>query len=189
MEITEKMEEYRKNLRQQLIEAHAKVDYTYTAHHKIEDRVRLFDKSLRIIQIVLTAISTGGFLATVITSQTFLCWIGGISAALSLGLNLYTKDFKLQADAREHKDAADALWSIREDYVSLLIDMDVLPVEEICRRRDHLKEALFEIYKRYPGTDRKGYEEARRALNDEDEQTFQVGEAEKLLPTVLREKK
>ena len=186
MEHSNKERDYRSRLRQQLIEAHGKVDYTYTAHHKMEDRILSLDKALRILQIILTAVSTGGFLATLITNQTALCWIGGIAAAVSLGLNLYTKDFKLQAEARSHKDAADELWSIKEDYVSLVTDMDMLPIDEICKKRDYLKKALMDIYKKYPGTDRKGYKAAQKALKKEEEQTFQEGEAEKLLPISLR---
>ena len=179
---------YRKKLKQQLVEAHGRVEYTYTAHHKICDRIVFLDKALRIAQIILTTISTGGFLATIITSQTVLCWIGGIAAALSLGLNLYMKDFKLFESAQRHKEAADALWEIRETYTSLLIDMEALKVEEIVHKRDILIERLSEINKCYPRTDRRGYKAAKNALVEEREQTFDKGEAEKFLPTSLRAK-
>lgn len=179
---------YRENLRQQLVEAHAKVEYTYTAHHKINNRIVCLDKVLRIAQIILTAISTGGFLATIITNKTVLCWIGGVAAALSLGLNLYTKDFKLFETARKHKEAADALWEVREAYVSLLVDMDVISLEEVAQKRDKLTERVAEINKLFPGTDRSGYKKAKKALTEEEEQTFNEGEAEKFLPTNLRNK-
>lgn len=180
--------EYREKLRQQLVEAHGKVEYTYTAHHKINDRIVCWDKVLRMIQIILTAISTGGFLATIISNQTALSWIGGVAAALSLGLNLYTKDFKLFESAQKHKEAADALWQIREAYISLLTDMDAIPVGEVVQKRDDLTKKLAEIYKHAPGTDRRGYKTAKKALVNEDEQTFYEGEAEKFLPTSLRKK-
>lgn len=179
---------YRKKLEKQLIEAHGKVEYTYTAHHKIENRIIIYDKVIRILQIVLTAISTGGFLATIITNQSVLSWIGGIAAALSLAINLYSKDFKLQTDARAHKDAADELWDIREDYVSLITDLDSMTLDEIKNKRDFLKAAVSKINKKYPGTDRRGYKQAQKALKEEEEQTFNEGEAEMLLPTSLRNK-
>ncbi len=179
---------YREKLWKQLVEANGKVEYTYTAHHKICDRIVSLDKVLRITQIILTAISTGGFLATIITNQTALCWVGGIAAALSLGLNLYTKDFKLFENARKHKEAADALWEAREAYISLLTDMDALRIEDIVHKRDKLTERVSEINKHYPGTDRRGYKSAKKALINENEQTFSEGEAEKFLPTSLRKK-
>lgn len=188
MDEQENENSYKERLEKQLIEAHGKVEYTYTAHHKIENRVMLYDKAIRIAQIVLTAISTGGFSATLITKQTALSWIGGVAAALSLALNLYSKDFKLQSDARTHKDAADELWDIREDYVSLITDIDALTLDEIRNRRDALKNAVSKINKKYPGTDRRGYRKAQKALKKEEEQTFNEGEAEMLLPTHLRHK-
>lgn len=180
---------YKRKLEKQLTEAHGRVDYTYTAHHKIENRILIYDKVIRISQIVLTAISTGSFFATIITNQATLNWVGGIAAALSLALNLYTKDFKLQTDARAHKDAADELWDIREDYVSLITDIDSMTLDEIQNKRDFLKTAVSKINKKYPGTDRRGYKQAKKALKEEEEQTFNEGEAEMLLPTYLRNKK
>lgn len=178
----------RKKLKKQLIDAHGKVQYTYTAHHKIENRITIIDKIVRILQIVLTAVSTCGFLATIITNQIVLSWIGGITAALSLAINLYSKDFKFQTDARAHKDAADELWDIREDYVSLITDFDSMPLDEIKSKRDFLKATVSKINKKYPGTDRCGYMRARKGLKEEEEQTFNEGEAEMLLPTILRNK-
>ena len=185
---TENVSEYKNKLNQQLIEAHGKVMYTYTAHHKMADRIIGLDKLVRIAQIVLTAISTGGILATKITDQAVLCWVAGLASAISLALNLYSKDFKLQADARAHKDAADELWDIKEDYVSLLTDMDVLSFEEIQNKRHALKEAISQINKKYPGTDRRSYKKAQKSLKKEEEQTFNAGEAEKLIPTNLQRK-
>ena len=40
----------------------------------------------------------------------------------------------------------------------------------------------------FPGTDRSGYKKAKKALTEEEEQTFNEGEAEKFLPTNLRNK-
>lgn len=176
-------------IRQQLIEAHGKITYTYTAHHKLADRIIQTDKMIRTVQIILTAVSTVGFLGNIITNQTYLCWVGGITATLSLGLNLYSKDFKLQTDARAHKDAADELWAIREKYVSLLTDLDYLPEETIIQKRDELTEAISKINKKYPGTNRWGYKKARKVLKKEEEQTFNAGEAEQFLPSSFRREK
>ena len=177
----------RERLKQQLIESHAKVVYTYTDHHKMADSILQIDKGVRVTQIILTAISTGGFIANIITNQTVSCLVAGVSAALSLALNLYTKDFKLQADARVHKDAADDLWDIREGYTSLITDMDMLSIESIVNRRNALQNDISIVNRKYSGTNRRGYKKAKKALRKEEEQTFNVGEAEMLLPTNMRD--
>ena len=85
------MEKNQELLLNQIVDLHGKVVYTYTTHHKIQNRLESINRGVKIIQIILTAISTVGFLATVITNQYLLAWIGGITSALSLGLNLYSK--------------------------------------------------------------------------------------------------
>ena len=174
--------EQRKKLEKQLINAHGKVEYTYTAHHKIEDRMTKNDKIIRTLQIVLTAVSTGGFLATIITNQIVLSWIGGIFAACSLALNLYSKDFKLLSEARLHKDAADELWMIIIQYENLITDINEISIDDIMKKRDALQRETNEVSKKYPGTDRKGYLDTKNALQNEEEQSFGEGEAEKFLP-------
>ena len=72
----------RKELRAQLVDLHGKVVYTYTTHHKIQNRLERLNNGVKITQIVLTAISTGGFLATVITNPYLLAWVGGLESAL-----------------------------------------------------------------------------------------------------------
>lgn len=178
------MDKKRNELRAQLVDLHGKVVYTYTAHHKIQNRLEGLNTGVKITQIVLTAISTGGFLATVITNQYLLAWVGGIASALSLGLNLYMKDSNLNSRIKNHKDAADELWDIREKYSSLITDFDDLQIEEIRTKRDEIQREWSNINKKYPGTDRRGYKAAQQSLKNEEEQTFNVGEAEKFLPSV-----
>lgn len=179
---------YRDKLRSQIKDAYGKAVYTYTAHHKFADRQRRYKKYIDITQIALTALSTVGFLATVIADQVLLSWIGGITAAVSLGLNLYTKDYDLQKDINAHENAANELWDVREKYISLLTDFEVLPFEKITEVRDAMQEKMSQINKKYPCTDKKSYQEAQKALKSEEEQTFNKGEVDALLPEGLRYK-
>lgn len=180
------MDRKRSELRAQLVDLHGKVVYTYTAHHKIQNRLEGLNTGVKITQIVLTAISTGGFLATVITNQYLLAWVGGIASALSLGLNLYMKDSNLNSRIKEHKDAADELWNVRENYSALIVDFDDLSMEDIRTRRNEIQGVWSNINKKYPGTDKKGYNAAQQSLQNEEEQTFNVGEAEAFLPAETR---
>lgn len=178
------MEKKRNELRAQLVYLHGRVVYTYTAHHKIQNRLERLNTGVKITQIVLTAISTGSFLATVITNQYLLAWIGGIASALSLGLNLYMKDSNLNSRIKNHKDAADELWDIREKYFSLITDFDDLQIGEIRTKRDEIQREWSNLNRKYPGTDRIGYKAAQQSLQNEEEQTFNEGEAENFLPSV-----
>lgn len=178
--------DYRRKVKSQIESAFGKVVYTYTAHYKLVDRLKNEMKWIKIIQIGLTAVSTGGFLATIITNQALLSWIGGSTAALSLGLNLYVKEFNYQKDILEHEAAANDLWDVREEYVSLLTDFEIIEDDEIRCRRDELQRRVSEINKKYPGTDQKSYREAQIALQKEEEQTFNEGEVDVLLPIEMR---
>lgn len=175
-------ENHRVDLKAQLIDAHGRIEYTYTQHHSIARRLQNRHNFFKVAEIVLTAISTVGFLATVIQDQSTLTWIGGIGSALALGITLYTKDFNLDSEAKKHKDAADALWRVREGYKSLITDFDVLSDEEICSKRDMLIQMVADVNEKYPGTDDKSFREAQKELKDEERQTFHPGEAEKFLP-------
>ena len=177
------IDSYKVNLKNQLIDAHGRIEYTYTQHHIIANRLLKKHRLLKITEIVLTAISTVGFLATVIKEQVTLAWIGGLGSALTLGITLYTKDFNLDSEAKKHKDAADALWRVRECYKSLIADFVALSDEEICSKRDALIEMVTDINEKYPGTDDKSFKKARKNLKKEERQTFHPGEAEKFLPS------
>ena len=173
---------YRDKLRNQIKESCGKVIYTYTAHHKLANRLEKENKCVKIVQIILTALSSCGFFASIIIDKVMLTWVGGISAALSLCLNLYSKEYEIQNDVNRHRNAANMLWDIRESYISLLVDFEVLEDSEIQKKRDILCEKVSEVNNDYPATDAKSYRAAQRALQQEEEQTFKDNEVDSILP-------
>ena len=96
-------------------------------------------------------------------------------------MNLYSLHSNLPDRIKQHTDAANDLWIIRESYISLITDFYTLSSEDIRKQRDILTEKVGNINKNYPGTDKESYEEAKKALKEQDEQTFNEGEAEKIL--------
>ena len=74
------------------------------------------------------------------------------------------------------------MWGIREGYVSLLVDFEVLEDNEIQKRRDILCEKVSEVNNNYPATDAKSYKAAQKALQKEEEQTFKEKEVDSILP-------
>ena len=173
---------YRVRLKNQIKDACGKVIYTYTAHHKFANRLEKENKYVKNTQILLTALSSCGFFASIITNKVMLTWVGGIAAALSLCLNLYAKEYKIQNEVNQHRNAANVLWDIREGYISLLVDFEVLEDGEIQNRRDILCKKVSEVNNNYPATDVKSYRAAQKALQEEEDQTFKDHEVDSILP-------
>ena len=178
----------REGLKKQIMESAGRVIYTYTAHWKMVDRLKKRFMCIKIIQIILTAVSTVGFLSAIITNLVALSWVSSFTAAISLGLNLYMLNFNLNEEIRQHTDAANELWDIREAYQSLIVDFDTLPEEEIRKKRDKLSAMVSRVNRLNHGTDKKSYCEAKKALKNEAEQSFDEGEVERLMVSCTQKK-
>ena len=168
------MDEIRMKLKNQIADAADNVLYTYAAHWIIVNRLKSRQTSVKITQIILTALSTGGFLASVIAGIPWLSWVGGFTSATALGLNLYSLNFNLPSDIKNHTDAANELWEVREDYKAIITDFDDMTKEEIRSKRDELKQAVSRINKVYPGTDKKSFEEVQKSICN---YMFEAGES------------
>ena len=116
----------KEKLKKQLIDTHGKIVYTFTAHWKIVDRLKKQFTRIKIVQILLTAASAVGIFTSLIAKIPSLGWLGGIAAFLSLSINLYMLNFHLPDDIKNHTDAANELWDIRESYTSLVYPYYVL---------------------------------------------------------------
>jgi len=178
---------HKEDLKFQVREAYGRLVYTYTTHLKQIELLTKKNQKIKCWQIGLSAISTGGFLSAVITNQIILAWIGGIVSTILLGVNLFFKEFNLAEDIRKHRTIADDLWIVRERYISLLTDFNVLEEEAIMQKRDELQERTAEIYKVAPSTNSKSYVAAQTALKKDEEQLFEASEIDKILPEHLRE--
>lgn len=173
-------------LESQIREAYGKVVYTQTCHNKIMDRKLCCNDYLKISQIILSAITSSGILVYLFNQNWCANAIGAVASVILLALNTYSKNFNPVEVAQEHKVAADLLWKIREEYVSLLTDFEILSVEQIIEKRDELQERCSTIYSQYPGTDKKSYRKAQKALKVEQEQSFSESEIDVMLPDAVR---
>jgi len=173
-------------LESQMREAYGRVTYTQTCHEKIISRLLKTNDRIKIWQIVLSAITTSGFIIAILSEDKIASVLGAIISLILLILNSYTKNFSLIETAQEHKVASDALWKIREEYVSLLTDFDILEPEIIMNKRDELQERTAEVYSNSPRTDGKSYAEAQKALKNDEEQTFSENEIDIMLPNSIR---
>lgn len=177
---------HKEKLYQQLKEQYGKVVYTYTAHLKNAGFLQRDCNRFKWLQIVLSAISTGGFVATVITDEAKVAWIGGIVSTALLVVNGYLKSKDFAEEEQKHIDISNSLWSIREDYISLLTDFDALTENEIVEKRNLLKERTAKVYENAIQTDKRSYAAAQQALQKDEEQFFHEDELINILPQHLR---
>ena len=143
---------------------------------------------IKLGQIVLPAISTGGFVAMLLGTGWWGSLVGVIFSAALLALNLYTRDYDLAKQAQQHKDAAINIWFIRETYLALITDlaMGCESVSDIQCKRDALVDELRDIYANSLSTSESAYKKAHKALNLQEEMTFSVAEVDSFLPLALR---
>ena len=161
-------------LKNQIIEAAGNIQYTYIAHWNIVNRLKKNYWIIKVVQIALTALSAGGFIASLFSGISQLSWIGGLTSAVALGINLYMLNFNLPDNIKQHTDAANELWEVREQYKSLIVDFDCIDKVEARSRRDDLIRTVSNINKKYPGTDARSFKEAQDNLGN---YTFEKGEA------------
>lgn len=158
------MEENKKVLKKQITELAANVQYTYMAHWVIVNRLNTQYLIIKIIQIVLTALSTGGFMASIMTSIPQFSWVGGLTSAMALGINLYMLNFRISDIIKQHTDAANELWEVKEKYKSLLVDFECIGINDIRKNRDVLIMDVSRINKAYPGTTAKSFKQSQKNL-------------------------
>ena len=173
-------------LESQIREAYGRVTYTQTCHDKLINRVLKTNDLIGIWQIILSGITTSGFFVAIFSDEKILSILGAIISLALFILNTYTKNFNLIERAQNHKAASDLLWKIREEYVSLLTDFEILDADQIMKKRDELQERTSKVYSNSPRTDKKSYIAAQKALKTEEEQTFSDEEIDIMLPNSIR---
>lgn len=173
-------------LESQLREAYGRVTYSQTCHDKSINRIVKLDNRIKVCQIVLSGITTSGFVAAIFLDDNIASIIGAVVSLALLILNTYIKNVNLSSIAQEHKKASDLLWKIREEYVSLLTDFEMMKPSEIRNKRDGLQNRTAEVYRVSPRTDARSYRAAQKALKEEEEQTFSEEEIDRMLPNSIR---
>jgi len=178
-------------IEEQIRECYARVVWTHKTHEKCSDILNARLNTIKVWQIILSAITTTGILVAVFGESKE---IGILSAVLSFVLtilNTYVKQYDLGGIAQKHSDSAIAIWNIRECYLSLLTDIRTgqLDVDQVRKKRDQLQGDLFKVYKGSPRTITKAYNQASNALKNMEELTFSDNEIDSFLPSALHKNK
>jgi hypothetical protein len=175
----------------QLRECFARAAYSHKTHEKCADIALGRLGHIKVWQLLLSAVTTGGLLAVAFGPADKSKVTAAIAAVVStalLALNAYTKENDLGQTAQKHKETADKLWNVRESYLSLLTDVRAgfVQLDDVRKRRDELQMLLSATYESAPRTSGKGYALAQDALKAREDLTFSDAEIDQFLPVVLR---
>ena len=175
----------------QLRECFGRVVYTHKTQEKAADILLGRLSIIKIGQIVLSAVTTGGFIAAFFDKSNVATLLGVVVSTTLLALNAYTKDYDLGELAQKHRQAGADLWIIREKYLSLITDlrMGERPIEELQKERDKLLEQLYSVYSGSPSTNYRAYTKAQEALKNLEDMTFSDAEIDAFLPKALKKGK
>jgi hypothetical protein len=166
---------------------YGRVVYTHKTHEKMADGCMHRYKRLKKAEITLSSLATSSLILSILGDSRTGAIIGAAFSTVLLALTLYFKEECLTEQAQKHTAVASDLWRIREQLLSLLIDMqDGLSPEDIRYQRDLINKGLVEIYKGAPRTDRRAYAAAQRALKASEELFFSDAELNLMLPSILR---
>ena len=180
--------EIRQILEGQLRECYGRVVYSHKTHEKCSDILLTRLSTIKLWQIILSALTTGGFISTFLGAGEIGAGIGVVISTMLLILNAYTKNYDLGELAQKHKQAANKIWFLREKYLSLLTDlaMGEKPIEQLKIERDVLLDSLNTVYSGSPSTTFEAYKKAQDALQTKEDLTFSVEEIDAFLPKELK---
>jgi hypothetical protein len=175
----------------QIREIYGRIAYTHKTHEKQADICSDLDRRQRRVRVVLTAVSSGAFLASLVGLLLDKQWAAlatSFIAVLVTASSLGDKTFKHGEEMQQHRDTAAKLWSLRESYLSLIVDLkaSASTVNEGRVRRDNLQEMAEIILADAPRTTGKAYERAQDGLQNKEDLTFTEREIDLLLPVQLR---
>ncbi len=180
--------ESRKILEGQLRESFGRVVYSHKTHEKCADILLERLSTIKFWQIILSAVTTGGFISAILGAGKIGAVLGVVVSTALLVLNAYTKNYDLGELAQKHKQAANDIWLIREKYLSLITDLSMgeKPLESLQGERDDLIEDLHSVYTGAPSTTFQAYKKAQEALKQNEDMTFSDEEIDAFLPNELR---
>jgi hypothetical protein len=172
----------------QLRECYGRVVYSHKTHEKCADILLGRHSLVKGSQLVLSAMTTAGFISTFFGSGQIGIALGVIVSTALLILNAYTKDYDLGELAQKHKQAAAEIWPLRERYLSLLSDLaaGARAPGGIRGERDELMKALHAVYAGSPSTTYRAYRQAQEALQRKEDMTFSDAEIDAFLPRELK---
>jgi len=165
--------------------------YSHKTHEKDAEIANSQATITKWVNIVLTALTSGTLISTIVINEIVLAYISAALATLTLAFTIFQLSFNPEEKAEKHRQLAKELWYVREKYVNLMADIinGKISDDTVATRRNELIEELKLIYKFAPTTSPKAYKQAQQALKINEELTFSDDEIDQFLPTELKSNK
>jgi hypothetical protein len=174
-------------LESQLREMYGRAAYTHKTHQKMADNYIARYKRIKVAEIALSAATASSLIYALFGDNPIGTIVGAVLSTVLLGFTLYFKEAALGEQGQLHTEVGAKLWGVREQLLSLLVDLqDGRAVAEVRRARDNLNQSLERIYKAAPRTNAKAYAAAQKALKESEELFFNDDELNRMLPKSLR---
>lgn len=170
-------------------ESFGRVVYSHKTHEKAAARLNRNLNWVKRLNLALLVLTFSGVLNALLSGGFGLNLATTVVSGAALGLAIYQMSFNPSQGILEHRNTANKLWKLREDFTNLIGDIHdgALSHSEVRKQRDALTKRLGEIYDDSPQTTSKDYEKAQKSLNPGEEMTFSKGEVERFLPSALRD--
>lgn len=171
-----------------LKEAYGRVVYSHKVHEKQAERLVKTDGWLRVLQIVLLAITSGSALSVALGETHAEAIATAVFATISLVIEFAIRSLRLSDAVQANRQTAQQLWLLRERLGNLLCDIydNHVDPSRACQVRDNLTAELAATYASAPHTSKASYKAAQRALKVDGEMSFAPPEIDALLPAKLR---
>ena len=169
---------------EQIRDEYGKVLYSQSIHAKESDCLKHLDNATKWMAIILSILTTSGILDYFIRDVADSLLFAMITSLMTMILSSMMKSIDYKGRSIEHKKAADGLWLVREEYLSLLTDFSLMDIETVRKRRDDLIQRTATIYETAPTTGKRAYKRAQNAIKS-GEQWFDDEEWHQLLPKSL----
>lgn len=168
-------------------EAFARVVYTAKTHEVMIDDISKLSSDLQLAEIILLAVSASGISATLFFDDYWIKVVSAVIALISLAVALYKTNLNAEARMISHRQVANRLWLVREEYTNLICDLSekrMSPANAVLLRND-LQKRLSEIYLIAPQVTPSAYGKAQKRLQECEDFTFKKGEINNFLPESL----
>ena len=169
-------------------DSYASIVWSHKIQEKQSDIYSDMYKGLETAKILLSAITSGGIIALIFTNTFWLKLITAMISVITVFINGYFKSFDLQKSISTHKQTANRLIIVRDQYKVLLtkIKMRSESAEHLLLEYQKLIEESDNIYLEAPSTTSKAVDKASKALKITKDNTFLDDEIDSFLPRGLK---
>ncbi|MCP8858895.1 SLATT domain-containing protein [Latilactobacillus curvatus] len=121
------------------------VDAFYAHNLKLYKRYFHGQNLLKNLQIIISAITSGGIISTIFINKSTIKIITATISTISLGISLYFRNYDSKNKSIKYKLAYEEAWNIKNEYKSFLNDYNDLDIDSIKEKRDELTKQFYNL--------------------------------------------